>query len=420
MRTSSEISEAFFSASTGNVLALNNMLGTSYKTFDEAMEGIEKNQGGLVDGMSQTLGGLVSTIQGKLANAAKNMFKPFTENMQQALTGVIDLIDTIAPKIEIFFKDFANGDGSNFPIITGLINSFNILKEAVTPAIDILKEQFSKIKESVSNNFGGSGSIIENVATVIANVIKGLTPVLELLSPVFELIATTAQAVWPLIESVISVSAEVIKGVVEALKPVFGAVTEVIKVVGDTVGKVWPSIQDVILKVWGNLQPVLKLFSTLAEAVANIFITLWPSISTVVKGVWDIVGGIFDKISNALGWIADKAEKVVGWFTKWGDSAKKASDNTNLASGSSSSSNNSPKRAFGVNRVTGNDVPYRLHSGERVLTRNEADRYDSKQGYNINIKIDGVTVREEADIEKVAASLARKINEQKVIYGGTF
>ena len=38
----------------------------------------------------------------------------------------------------------------------------------------------------------------------------------------------------------------------------------------------------------------------------------------------------------------------------------------------------------------------------------------------INIKINGVTVREEADIEKVAASLARKISEQKVIYGGTF
>ena len=417
MRTSQEISEAFFSASTGNVLALNNMLGTTYKTFDEAMEGIEKNQGGLVDGMSQTLSGLVSTIQGKLANAAKNMFKPFTENMQQALTGVIDLIDTIAPKIENFFKDFANGDGSNFPIITGLINSFNILKEAVSPAIDILKEQFSKIKESVSNNFGGSGSIIENVATVIANVIKGLTPVLELLSPVFELIATTVQAVFPLIQGVISVSAEVIKGVVEALKPVFGAITEVVKIAGDTIGKVWTGIEGTILSVWGNLQPVLKLFATMAQAVVNVFTNTWGNISTVVKGVWDVVGGIFDKISSALGWIADKAEKVVGWFTKWGDSAKKASDNTNLASGSSSS-NNSPKRAFGVNRVTGNDVPYRLHSGERVLTRSEADRYDSKQGYNINIKINGVTVREEADIEKVAASLARKINEQKVIYGG--
>ena len=64
LRTEQEVAEAFFSASNGNMEMLNTMLGTQYKTFEEAQKGIAKNQGGLVEEMSTTLGGLLSTISG--------------------------------------------------------------------------------------------------------------------------------------------------------------------------------------------------------------------------------------------------------------------------------------------------------------------------------------------------------------------
>ena len=44
LRTETEVAEAFFSASNGNMDMLNNMLGTQYKTFEEAKKGIAKNQ----------------------------------------------------------------------------------------------------------------------------------------------------------------------------------------------------------------------------------------------------------------------------------------------------------------------------------------------------------------------------------------
>jgi hypothetical protein len=62
-----------------------------------------------------------------------------------------------------------------------------------------------------------------------------------------------------------------------------------------------------------------------------------------------------------------------------------------------------------------------LHQGEKVLTKQEASRYD--KGLNntgVNITINGLTVREEADINKIANKLVQKINQNKTVYGGAY
>ena len=85
------------------------------------------------------------------------------------------------------------------------------------------------------------------------------------------------------------------------------------------------------------------------------------------------------------------------------------------------SSNDGQRSAWGTKRVVGNDVPYRLHDGERVLTRTEADRYDRGQNSTgVSITINGLTVREEADITKIANKLVQKINQNKKVYGGAY
>ena len=85
------------------------------------------------------------------------------------------------------------------------------------------------------------------------------------------------------------------------------------------------------------------------------------------------------------------------------------------------STNEGKKSAWGTKRVVGNDVPYRLHDGERVLTRTEADRYDKGQNtQGVSITINGLTVREEADITKIANKLVQKINQNKMVYGGAY
>ena len=79
-----------------------------------------------------------------------------------------------------------------------------------------------------------------------------------------------------------------------------------------------------------------------------------------------------------------------------------------------------PRKAFGNKRVMGNDVPYRLHDGERVLTRTEADRYEKGVGGGnpINISIDKLTVREEADVNKIAKEIVDRMARQRLAFAG--
>ena len=79
------------------------------------------------------------------------------------------------------------------------------------------------------------------------------------------------------------------------------------------------------------------------------------------------------------------------------------------------------KSAFGTHRVVGNDVPYRLHDGEQVLTASESRQLDSNSnGQGVVINVHGMTIREEADINRVAKKLVRELNGQKISFGGSY
>lgn len=89
------------------------------------------------------------------------------------------------------------------------------------------------------------------------------------------------------------------------------------------------------------------------------------------------------------------------------------------ASSKTSKSKKGKRSAFGTARVVGNDVPFRLHDGEKILTKGEAKRYEKGQAYKgVSITVNGLTVREDADIDKIASKLVKKLNQNKIILGG--
>ncbi|MEH6865763.1 hypothetical protein [Priestia megaterium] len=63
----------------------------------------------------------------------------------------------------------------------------------------------------------------------------------------------------------------------------------------------------------------------------------------------------------------------------------------------------------GESYVPRNGMMYRLHQGERVLTKKENRQFAKGTGNSVVINMGGMTVREEADIDKFASALARKI-----------
>ena len=64
--------------------------------------------------------------------------------------------------------------------------------------------------------------------------------------------------------------------------------------------------------------------------------------------------------------------------------------------------------AVGLDRVPYDNFPALLHEGERVLTASQARA--EERGGGVNISFNGpITVREEADLDRVAQKLAREV-----------
>lgn len=327
LRTEQEVAEAFFSASNNNMEALNNMLGTQYETFEEAKEGIAKNQGGLVEEMSTTLGGLVSTISGKVKNSLKGVTKVFTDMLSGSLSGIIGFIDSISPKMVAMAENVKAGF-----------------------------EAFMKSEQA---------------------------------SQYMQIFKTVFETAWGMIKSVI----EAVRPVVEAIFNFIGQHSQEI--------------------------------STIVQMFGNIWSSVWKLAGTLLQGAWSICEPILSTLLKALAKVSGAVETICSWWNKMTELLKKpinavvnvakkgasfVSDKLGLSEG---------RNAFGSGRIARDGTVRTLHEGEKVLTKRETDAYlkeNNAQGFNITVN--GLTVREEADIDKIANTMVRKIKEAKLGYSG--
>lgn len=327
LRTETEVAEAFFSASNGNMEMLNNMLGTQYKTFEEAKEGIAKNQGGLVEEMSTTLGGLLSTISGKMKNSLKGVTKVFTDMLSGSMNGIISFIDSISPKMV-----------------------------AMAESVKAGFEAFSKSEQA---------------------------------SQYMQIFKTAFEVAWGIIKSTI-----------EAVRPVIEA------------------IFNFIASHSTEISTIVKTFGTIWQSV-------WKTVGVLLQGAWSICEPILSTLVKALAKVSGAVEQICSWWNKMTELLKKpinavvnvakkgasfVSDKLGLSEG---------RNAFGSGRIARDGTVRTLHEGEKVLTKRETDAYlRGQNSQGVNIVVNGLTVREEADINKIANKLVQKINQSKMVYAG--
>ena len=224
LRTEQEVAEAFFSASNNNMEALNNMLGTQYKTFEEAKEGIAKNQGGLVEEMSTTLGGLLSTISGKAKNSLKGVTKVFTDMLSGSMSGIIGFIDSISPKmvamaeaVKVGFEAFAKSEQAS--------QYLEIFKTVFEVAWNLVKATIEAVRPVIESIF----NFIASHSTEISTIIETFGTVWE---TVWKLVGTLLEGAWgicsPILDLLVKGLAKV-SGVVEDICSWWNKMTELLK-----------------------------------------------------------------------------------------------------------------------------------------------------------------------------------------------
>lgn len=393
---------------TESATALNSVLinmTTGAGQAGEAMEALGLNAFN-ADGTFKGLGNVFAELNGKLegmTDEQKNYYlamiggKTQVDALQKILDGVGDEYEDLKGKI-VDSKDALNtmADVMNDNSKGGIAQLKSALEEAGIAIYQTLKPAIASITEKIQeavNWFNGLDESTKKNITTFAMIALGVGALLLVVGALLPIIASAISIFTALSAAGITVGA--------VMTFINGTMLPVIAVIAAVVAAC------VLLKAaWDNnfggirdkTATVIDFVKSKIESIKNTFETVKAKCSEFVESIKNMWQGIKNSIANNP--IVATVTKVVNNVT-------------------GKSSNDGKKAAWGTKRVVGNDVPYRLHDGERVLTRTEADRYDKGQNaQGINITVNGLTVREEADIDKIASAMVRKIKEAKLGYSG--
>ncbi|PGR17391.1 hypothetical protein COC52_29260 [Priestia megaterium] len=165
--------------------------------------------------------------------------------------------------------------------------------------------------------------------------------------------------------------------------------------------QLWAKFGNLITKILAFSGPIGTLIAGGIKLCQN-----WDKVKAVGTAAFNAVGNVIDKIKGKFnGFVsAVKSFKMPSFKMPSIGDAK-----AGMGPSKSSKSKKNKSSYHGESYVPRNGMMYRLHQGERVLTKKENRQFAKGSGQSVVINMGGMTIREEADLDKIASKLARRI-----------
>jgi len=364
--------------------------------------------------------------------AIKVVMDPIVENIKEKFSemksafeagGMGGLLSSILPpgmyeKIVDFVNTIKSQLGEVIPFIKEKF-------EQMRPTFEMLQNAFKKVQGVVMEVFPAVWSVLEPILTNIWSSIQRVADVAtwafnNIIVPGLALLSAAFSAVWSIIGPILELIGAAIKLSFEVLKIVWDAV-----------------------------------IAPFAESLTGIFAKAVEFAIPIVEkigGVFEKIGGLISTAASKISNFAEtlKSVKVPGWIGKIGSGA--ASFASNIFGGGKKDGSH----YNGIGRIGWDGYIAELHAGERVLNRFEADQYDAIMGGEMQVAgvsdfkhearsvnnttinqnttnssgidakptqgstsisiaklADQITVREDADITRIADEFVAKILEKR-------
>lgn len=371
--------------------ALNDVFATRTDNVKAQLEVLRNKFGLLAEQFGEIIIPHVVKVVDKLGDLM-DRFSALDDTQKENIVRIAGMAAAIGPVIGVIGK-MTNGVGRlivEFGFFAGRIKNLGLIGAIFTPgvkvvliigaiiaAVILLYKNFDKIKTKVNEVFPNAQQTISTSIEHIKNIFWGLSRVLSIVMLPVQLAFFTA---WEIIKNVFVVAVETIGGVISGLlQALSGIIDFVVNVFTGNWAGAWQAVQD----IFGG---IFKGLVALAKAPLNLIIGL-------VNGV---IGGL-NKI------------KLPKWVPKIGGKGINIPLIPKLAKGTS----NWQGGIVQVHEKGGEIID--LPRGSRVYPHDESVTMAKEQGRRESkgILITGNTfnVREEADIDKIADALARKIEK---------
>lgn len=383
--------EVAFAAMFSSVEAKNAVLalaGTQAENFATKTEAMNTASGAADEAFKRQTSS-VKEMAARIKNSGSVILTSLGERALPVLEKGLSTVANYMPQFESAVTSAADAVGPVFEAAGG----------AVTKLWDRWQPRLSELAPLVSGT--------------MSNVANGIQTALPVVSSIFESIGGVASAVLP----VISTIAQDMGGKVTRIFDVVGQHTGTMQSVFAAAG---PAISSVLSTSWSVISPILDLAVEGFNLVASVVGWAFPYIESVITSVWSVVGPVVSAIGDGISAVAGAFKKAADSI---GGSAKKASSSASAVNSAVSSQSQGKSSRVGAN-ATGTsywkggyttlaehgpeivDLPtgtkvYSKSNTENILNRNRS----------VNVNIENLTVREEADIDKVAEKIVKKLEE---------
>lgn len=342
---------------------------------------------------------------------------------------------------------------SNHTWIMEIVNTvWGAIQTAISTAIqnvsDFIISVFGGITEWIDENQALIEStfkiVWDTISTIIGTTINIITTVIQV---AMEYLVPYFEAMWTNMQTSVSMVWEVLKTVVQtAITVIQGIITAIMQVINGDWSGAWETIKNTMSVIW---EAIKSIVSTVISSISSIISTAWQGISTtignIMNGISSTVSNVWNGIKNSIGSAINGAKDLVSTAIN----AIKGLFNFNISwphiplphfyvSGSANPldwlSQGVPSigiewyakggimtkpTIFGMN---GNNMMVGGEAGnEAVLPLNDKTLGAIGRGIaqtmggtspTINITITGNTVREEADISRIADEVAQRIADE--------
>lgn len=293
--------------------------------------------------------------------------------------------------------------------ISGLMTAFKeggfrgVLETLISPeAIDAIVTRFATVKEQITSVFS---NIVGYVVPIIQSVWTAAQPILGALGNALKIVADIAMLAWN------NVLAPAINFVMKSFQLLWTVVGPVLELFGSVIGATFAVLRLAWDTIIGPFVAFLAgAFTQAFGAATEIVKALTPAFKTV--GGWiSTAAGYLKEFASILGKI-----KVPDWIGKIGSGAVSWAKKLIPGGGN----DNAKSHYHGISNVPYDGYSARLHKGERVLTAKEnKEQAQGGGGMSGGVVITGnnFTVREDADVQRIAYELAKLIEKERTQVG---
>ena len=393
---------------------------TSMSTASDAIDKSRESVEGLVnvkyDTLSGALGGLWRTIQVDVLQPIGNQLIPYVTKGISAIQKFTDKWNKLGPTTQKTVVKFAAVAASVGPVLMGfgkistgistMISNFGKIGGAITRLTGA--SGFSGIAKIMTGPFGMAAAAVAAAAILIYKNWDRIAPILQKIGQRF---ADFWKTVQPQLEPFINLVKEVVSYLKETLEPVFKIVW---KAAGDYVVKFFDDVSVII-------DGVLGVFEGVITFLTGVFQGNWEKAwNGIVQAVGSIFGTLESLVKTPLNAVINLVNKAIGAINKISVDLPSAVGGGHIGFNIPTI----PTLAKGTDYWQGGIVQISekggeivdLPSGSRVYPHDESvriARQDGRKNYSIAIAklADSIVVREEADIDKIAEVIVKRIEQ---------